>query len=135
MWRFAVVGVRDTLRVHASHRADARHSALRHVHLLQDVAAWSVWLSRYAERLGREEGFDRERRRAAMGAANPAFVLRNWVAQVSEGWAETSRNLLEMTMVHHAPRLHCPCCPFGNDFLSFSWGFGRNRLSEGPRPR
>lgn len=40
-------------------------------------------MSRYADRLGREEGFDADRRRAAMGAANPAFILRNWVAQAS----------------------------------------------------
>ena len=49
---------------------------------LQDAAAWGAWVSRYSERLGREEGFDAERRGAAMGAANPVFILRNWVAQV-----------------------------------------------------
>eukprot|EP00752_Nemacystus_decipiens_P012066 g10697.t1 len=47
----------------------------------QDAAAWGAWLSRYSERLGREEGFDAERRDAAMAAANPVFILRNWVAQ------------------------------------------------------
>ncbi|CAM9341192.1 unnamed protein product [Ectocarpus sp. 12 AP-2014] len=47
----------------------------------QDAAAWGVWARRYSERLGREEGFDADRRREAMGAANPAFILRNWVAQ------------------------------------------------------
>ncbi|CAB1104690.1 unnamed protein product [Ectocarpus sp. CCAP 1310/34] len=47
----------------------------------QDAAAWGVWARRYSERLGREEGFDANRRREAMGAANPAFILRNWVAQ------------------------------------------------------
>lgn len=41
-------------------------------------------MSRYSERLGREEGFDAGRRVAAMGAANPVFILRNWVAQVRE---------------------------------------------------
>lgn len=42
-------------------------------------------MSRYSDRLGREEAFDGERRAAAMGAANPAFILRNWVAQVNDG--------------------------------------------------
>ncbi|CAM9648022.1 unnamed protein product [Laminaria digitata] len=47
----------------------------------QDAAAWEAWVSRYSERLGREEGFDEERRHAAMAAANPVFILRNWIAQ------------------------------------------------------
>lgn len=41
-------------------------------------------MSRYSDRLGREEGFDAERKGAAMRAANPVFILRNWVAQVRE---------------------------------------------------
>lgn len=53
----------------------------------QDAVAWGVWVSRYSDRLAREEGFDAERRAAAMGAANPAFILRNWVAQVMT-WEE-----------------------------------------------
>lgn len=59
--------------------------------LLQDAAAWGAWVSRYSERLGREEGFDAERRVAAMAAANPVFILRNWVAQVREGMTATCR--------------------------------------------
>ncbi|CAN0424981.1 unnamed protein product [Ascophyllum nodosum] len=47
----------------------------------QDVATWTAWLSRYLDRLGREEGFDANRRLDTMGDVNPAFILRNWVAQ------------------------------------------------------
>lgn len=41
-------------------------------------------MSRYSDRLGREESFDEDRRRAAMAAANPVFILRNWIAQVTK---------------------------------------------------
>ena len=48
-----------------------------------DRAAWSRWLERYAARLQREAraGADAAGRRDAMRAANPKFILRNWVAQ------------------------------------------------------
>ena len=38
------------------------------------------WLARYAARLG-EDPLPADQRRARMQAANPAFVLRNWLAQ------------------------------------------------------
>ena len=50
----------------------------------QDAAAWEAWVSRYSDRLGREENFDEDRRHAAMVAANPVFILRNWIAQVTK---------------------------------------------------
>lgn len=50
----------------------------------QDAAAWEAWVSRYSDRLGREESFDEDRRHAAMAAANPVFILRNWIAQVTK---------------------------------------------------
>ncbi|KAK9842567.1 hypothetical protein WJX81_006471 [Elliptochloris bilobata] len=48
-----------------------------------DRAAWRAWLDRYSARLRREAaaGADAAARRVAMDAANPKFVLRNWVAQ------------------------------------------------------
>jgi len=42
--------------------------------------AFHDWLGRYATRLG-EDPLPAEQRRARMQAANPAFVLRNWLAQ------------------------------------------------------
>lgn len=41
-------------------------------------------MSRYSDRLGREESFDEDRRHAAMAAANPVFILRNWITQVTK---------------------------------------------------
>jgi uncharacterized protein YdiU (UPF0061 family) len=42
--------------------------------------AFNEWLSRYAARLG-EDPLPADQRRVRMQAANPAFVLRNWLAQ------------------------------------------------------
>jgi len=42
--------------------------------------AFNAWLARYAERL-QEDPLPAEERRARMQAANPKFVLRNWLAQ------------------------------------------------------
>eukprot|EP00903_Cladosiphon_okamuranus_P008307 g7991.t1 len=67
----------------------------------QDTAAWGAWLSRYSERLGREERFDAERRVATMGAANPVFILRNWVAQEAIEDAEKG----DFSGVRHVLRL------------------------------
>ena len=44
------------------------------------AAALDAWLARYAARV-REDAFTADPRRESMRAANPAFVLRNWVAQ------------------------------------------------------
>ena len=48
-----------------------------------DRAAWGRWLERYGARLQREAraGGDAAARVNAMRAANPKFILRNWVAQ------------------------------------------------------
>lgn len=48
-----------------------------------DRAAWARWLERYGARLQREAraGADAAARSDAMRAANPKFILRNWVAQ------------------------------------------------------
>jgi uncharacterized protein YdiU (UPF0061 family) len=49
-----------------------------------DGAAWGAWLDRYAARLRRgvaPTSESEQTRRAAMNAANPKYVLRNWVAE------------------------------------------------------
>ena len=43
-----------------------------------DEEAWSRFLARYGERL---QGEDLVARRGRMDAANPTFVLKNWIAQ------------------------------------------------------
>jgi uncharacterized protein YdiU (UPF0061 family) len=50
-------------------------------------AALESWLTQYAAR-ARSEGQDAERRRAAMNAVNPRFVLRNWIAHEAIELAE-----------------------------------------------
>jgi len=55
------------------------------------VTAWKAWLARYQERLAREcasPNASADERRAAMRAANPAFVLRNRFAQQAIDAAE-----------------------------------------------
>ncbi len=44
------------------------------------AVAFNDWLARYAARLG-QDPLPADQRRARMQAANPAFVLRNWLAQ------------------------------------------------------
>jgi uncharacterized protein YdiU (UPF0061 family) len=48
-----------------------------------DGATWGTWLDRYATRLrrGAPTSESERARRAAMNAANPKYVLRNWVAE------------------------------------------------------
>jgi serine/tyrosine/threonine adenylyltransferase len=56
----------------------------------EDRAAWTQWLTAYADRL-RSENLDTAARAAATAAAataNPAYVLRNWIAQEAIDAAE-----------------------------------------------
>lgn len=48
---------------------------------------WAAWVRRYAARVA-EDGRPDAERRAAMDAANPAYVLRNYMAQVAIEQAE-----------------------------------------------
>ncbi|GAC1349014.1 MAG: YdiU family protein [Vulcanimicrobiaceae bacterium] len=50
--------------------------------LFADPAAWHTWLARYRARLGTEPAGDAERART-MRAANPKYVLRNYLAQTA----------------------------------------------------
>src|SRR5690606_37903418 len=48
----------------------------------RDTAAFRAWARRYAARLTQEDSDD-EARRAAMRAANPKYVLRNYLAETA----------------------------------------------------
>ncbi len=65
---------------------DASRQLVRHA--LADDAAADQWLSRYATRLLREDS-DHDARRRRMLATNPAYVLRNWMAQEAIALAES----------------------------------------------
>lgn len=60
--------------------ADANDAALRDMFV--DRAACDAWLENWRERLAKTPWDDAERQ-AAMRAANPKYVLRNWLAEVA----------------------------------------------------
>ena len=87
----------EALRRHAEELSRAPASVKR----THDVALWSAWLGRYAERLLKEEAAKDEavwRRR--MRSTNPRVVLRNWIAQeaidaASSGDIDVVRKVLD----------------------------------------
>lgn len=87
----------EALRRHAEELSRAPASVKR----THDVALWSAWLARYAERLLKEEAAKDEavwRRR--MRSTNPRVVLRNWIAQeaidaASSGDIDVVRKVLD----------------------------------------
>jgi uncharacterized protein YdiU (UPF0061 family) len=63
-----------------------------------DGARWSAWLARYRARLAAEGSLDAERQ-PLMRAANPKFVLRNYLAQQAIAAAE-NRDYAELARLH-----------------------------------
>ena len=59
---------------------DFAASNLKLVLIKRSEDPFKDWLARYADRLG-EDSLPADQRRTRMQAANPAFVLRNWLAQ------------------------------------------------------
>lgn len=63
--------------------------------LFLDRAGWEAWAERYRARL-RAEGSDAAERRARMDAVNPAYVLRNYLAERAIRLAEDERDFGEI---------------------------------------
>jgi serine/tyrosine/threonine adenylyltransferase len=63
--------------------------------LFLDRAGWDAWAARYAARL-RAEGSVAAERRVRMDAANPAYVLRNWLAEQAIRKAEDEKDFSEI---------------------------------------
>jgi hypothetical protein len=85
-----------------------------------DRAAFDSWFSRYRERLQKEQISDEERQKA-MKAANPAIVLRNWLAQRAISAAEQG-DVSELERLHEA--LRQPFADASDDFAQRlpDWG-------------
>lgn len=85
-----------------------------------DRAAFDSWFVTYRERLQREEIQD-DARQAQMNAANPAMVLRNWLAQRAIEQAE-QRDYAELHRLHDA--LRTPFVDRSDDYVSRppDWG-------------
>lgn len=73
--------------IEAPSLAPAAHAFYDEVKRQAAQAAFEGWLARYAARV-REDAPDRQVRRARMNAANPKFVLRNYLAQQAIDRAE-----------------------------------------------
>jgi uncharacterized protein YdiU (UPF0061 family) len=67
---------------YAAHDAGALHAEV------SDSERLKAWISRYAQRLVREDSHDASRHERML-RANPKFVLRNWMAQEAIANAET----------------------------------------------
>lgn len=85
-----------------------------------DRAAFDSWFVTYRERLQREEIQD-DARQAQMNAANPAMVLRNWLAQRAIEQAEQG-DYAELHRLHDA--LRTPFADRSDDYVSRppDWG-------------
>ena len=74
----------------------------------EDRARLERWLENYAER-ARVDGVSEPARREKMNAANPSFVMRNYVAQIAidaaeQGDPEVVQSLLELARTPYAAR-------------------------------
>ena len=88
--RLALLDVEETLAQPPDRRVElVRGAYYRPDELTEEVARKvGTWLGTYAQRLSRSQ-LSPEERRATMNAANPKYVLRNYLAQLAIDKAET----------------------------------------------
>lgn len=111
-----------TFRLLCSTEQHSAHSPLRDEFI--DRVAFDSWYSRYRQRL-QQEGVADDIRQSVMRQANPAMVLRNWLAARAIAQAEQG-DASELTRLHQA--LQSPFEDRDDDYISRPPDWGKHLI-------